>query len=198
MEVKEEWEGIHVDDLWVYDKLILSKKLGYTCGPSGVDVPKAGRYVVRPITNYRGMGREATIEWIWDNTDHLHPSEFWCEVFEGEHISVDYFMGQSDLVVRGVRSSNELYKWDYWERVDWRIPFPDVLKDLKGNYSWINLEMIDGKVIEVHFRRNSDFLHGNTMMIPVWSGGIHMKLPEDQEWRYIPEEDYHREGYWIN
>ena len=33
------WRSPKSDDLWALDKLILSKKLGYKCGPAGIDVP---------------------------------------------------------------------------------------------------------------------------------------------------------------
>lgn len=42
----DEWKSIHVKDLWIYNKLILSQTLGYVCGPTGVDVPKPGFYIV--------------------------------------------------------------------------------------------------------------------------------------------------------
>jgi len=29
------WETIDPDELWAMDKLILSRKLGYVCGPTG-------------------------------------------------------------------------------------------------------------------------------------------------------------------
>ena len=47
---------IETEDLWVLDKLILSKKLGYKCGPKGIDVPNRGRYIIRPCVNIMGMG----------------------------------------------------------------------------------------------------------------------------------------------
>ena len=40
--------------------------------------------------NLMGMGRYSRIEYIESDTEHLHPAEFWCEIFEGDHISVDY------------------------------------------------------------------------------------------------------------
>ena len=35
------------------------------------------------------MSRLSRIEFIENSTEHLHPSEFWCEVFIGEHLSID-------------------------------------------------------------------------------------------------------------
>ena len=78
LEGNDEWNQIHPKDLWVYNKLILSRILGYTCGPSGTDVPKSDFYIVRPCMNLLGMGRLSRIEYIEKSTDDFHPSEFWC------------------------------------------------------------------------------------------------------------------------
>ena len=50
----EAWLNCHNEDLWIFDKLILAKKLGYVCGPIGVDVPEPGYYIVRPCVNIMG------------------------------------------------------------------------------------------------------------------------------------------------
>ena len=43
----EVWAILKPEDIWIYDKLILSKKLGYVCGPIGVDVPMAIEFSVQ-------------------------------------------------------------------------------------------------------------------------------------------------------
>ena len=97
LDVDDEWNQIHPKDLWAYNKLSLSRLLGYTCGPSGTTVPKTDFYIVRPCINLLGMGRFASKEWIELYTDHIHPAEFWCEIFEGEHLSVDFYQKKSKL-----------------------------------------------------------------------------------------------------
>jgi hypothetical protein len=77
------------EDLWIYDKLILCKKLGYICGPKGQPVPEPGEYVVKPIVNMMGMGLGAKKVFIQDSTEHLEDGFFWCEIFKGRHLSVD-------------------------------------------------------------------------------------------------------------
>lgn len=196
LDSKDEWASIHDDDLWVYNKLIISKKLGHLCGPAGVPVPRQGHYIVRPIFNLLGMGRNARIEWIRDNTDDFHPSEFWCEVFYGDHLSVDYHQKQSKLVVKGERHpADPLYKWLKWQKIDKVIEFPEILNNLKGNYEWINCEFIDGKLIEVHFRQNPDFRYGNSIAYPVWSEEIDQDITK---YRYVEDGDYLRKGFYIN
>jgi hypothetical protein len=153
LEGNDEWNQIHSEDLWVYNKLILSRVLGYTCGPVGTSVPKPDFYIVRPSMNLLGMGRYARKEYIYKYTDSYHPSEFWCELFEGDHISVDYQNKEQRLTVLGTRDEmNPLYKWDMWEKIDIKVPYPKILEKLKGNYEWINCEFIGNRLIEVHER----------------------------------------------
>jgi hypothetical protein len=56
-ETSDEWNYIHNEDLWIYNKLFLSRVLDYNCGPAGVSVPKPDFYVVSPSINVLGMGR---------------------------------------------------------------------------------------------------------------------------------------------
>ena len=195
LECDDEWNQIHPSDLWVYNKLFLSRVLGYTCGPAGTTVPKPDFYIVRPSFNLFGMSRFARIEWIEKTTDDIHPSEFWCEIFTGEHLSVDYHHQRHDMTVLGTRATeNPIYKWDKWEKIDKKVEFPDSLRNLKKDYEWINCEFIGGNLIEVQFRRNPDFRYNNTVAIPVWDKNI-SEFSED--YRYIKDTDYKRKGFWV-
>jgi hypothetical protein len=191
----DEWKHIHSEDLWVYNKLFLSRILGYNCGPSGTTVPKSDFYIVRPSFNLLGMGRFARKEWLERCTDHIHPAEFWCEIFDGEHLSVDFYKKEPNLVVIGTKdSSDSFYKWSKWEKIDKKVKFPEILENLKGNYDWINCEFIGGKLIEVHFRRNPDFRYGNSVAIPVWEENEDIKF---ENMTYIEDSDFKRRGFWI-
>lgn len=195
MTIEEEFKNIHVDDLWVYNKLQLSKKLNYQCGPVGMNVPSPGFYIVRPCVNFMGMGQNAQILHLESSTDHLNSAYFWSEIFQGKHLSIDYHHQKPVLSVRGYRNSkNSLSKWNSWVRTDDTIEFPSILTHLAGNYEWINCEFIDSKLIEVHFRRNEDFRFGNHLAIPVWN--------DDQprnysNMTYVEDKDYKRLGFWI-
>lgn len=196
LEVLDEWNAIHPDDSWVYSKLFLSRRLGYLCGPAGCPVPQSGTYVVRPSINLLGMGRFSRIETLESDTNHLHPAEFWCEVFEGTHYSVDFQNKKSKLVVIGEKSNEDpLYKWKKWTKIDIEFDFPEILNDIRGDYEWINCEFIGDKLIEVHFRRNPNFRYGNTVAIPVWKGE---ELPISDELTFIDAEEYHRAGFLID
>jgi hypothetical protein len=142
------------------------------------------------------MGRFSRIEWIEKYTDYFHPAEFWCEIFKGEHLSVDFHNKESKLVVLGTRNYKDpLYKWKQWTKIDRTVEFPSILNNLSGNYKWINCEFIGNHLIEVHFRRNPDFRYGNTLAIPVWSGE---NTRDIDNLVFIEDKDYLRRGFYIN
>ena len=182
------WKTASADDLWALDKLILSKKLGYNCGPAGIDVPKAGDYIVRPVLNAKGLGLGAEKMHLKDDTTHLPTGTFWCEWFEGRHLSVDYIKGKQVLCVEGFKSKDTFTKWDKWIRVDEQIPLDPVIKKYFGNKPRLNVEYIGGKVIEMHFRQNEDFKGNIQEFIPVWKGQS-TKAPKG--YKYIKYPDLH-------
>jgi hypothetical protein len=195
LECDDEWNHIHSKDLWVYNKLSLSRRLGYLCGPAGTTVPKPDFYIVRPSFNLFGMSRLSRIEWIEKRTDDMHPAEFWCEIFKGDHISVDYYKKKSDLVALGERNNEDpLYKWKKWTKIDRKVDFPLILDELVGDYEWINCEFIGNRLIEVHFRRNPDFRYQNKVAIPIWND---CNEDIDERYQFIEDSDYKRKGFLI-
>lgn len=199
--VDEEWNQIHSQDLWVYNKLFLSRVLGYNCGPFGTSVPKPDYYIIRPSINLMGMGLFARKRFIFPQDENffedygMNPAEFWSEIFKGEHLSVDFQNRESKLVVLGTRDSEDIYyKWNKWEKIERKVEFPSILKDLKGDYEWINCEFIGDKLIEVHFRRNPDFKYENSIAIPIWEG--ESKKTYD-DYKFIESKDDKRIGFLI-
>jgi hypothetical protein len=164
------WKTVDPNDMWVFDKLILSTKLGYNCGPVGVSVDKPGKYIVRPAVNALGLGLGASIEYIKDSTDHLTPGHFWCEIFHGRHLSVDYHRGLQVLCVEGSKSADTFTHWNRWRRTKDYVNRPSLLMPLLQKYEWVNCEFIGDKLIEVHLRRNVDFDNNIDEFIPVWEG----------------------------
>ena len=199
--VDEEWNQIHSQDLWVYNKLFLSRVLGYNCGPFGTSVPKPDYYIIRPSINLMGMGLFARKRFIFPQDESffedygMNPAEFWSEIFTGEHLSVDFQNMESKLVVLGTRDSEDIYyKWNKWEKIERKVEFPSILKDLKGDYEWINCEFIGDKLIEVHFRRNPDFKYENSIAIPIWEG--ESKEPYD-DYKFVESKEDKRIGFLI-
>ena len=202
MEVLEEFVQVKPDDLWIYNKLQISRKLGYNCGPIGAPVPWPGQYIIRPAMNFLGMGRNARkIELRpQDQTEkYAHPGEFWCEYFLGDHLSIDYVDEKSILVVQGIKKKNKSYleesKWSLWKKLDKIVPFPPFLRQISKEYPVVNVEMIGGRIIEVHLRPNPDFVWGNTIAIPVYKDDP-ITAPEGM--RYIESPDYNRKGFFID
>lgn len=202
----EAWLNCHDDDLWIFDKLILAKKLGYTCGPIGVDVPSPGNYIVRPSVNCMGMGRGAEVTYIQKSTDELPVGHFWCEIFTGRHISVDYKIDNEqrtitqDLTVEGFRLDGEpIWKFLKWKKIDDYIPIHRLILGIKGKYEYINCEYIGDHLVEVHLRNNAD-MHGATEAIPVWKSEIVdlYGVPKPPEgYIYVKDPDYHRIGFYL-
>lgn len=164
------WKTIDPNDIWVLDKLILSRKLGYVSGPIGLNVPTPGYYIVRPCVNMLGLGLGAERVWLEQETMHLPLGYFWCEWFEGRHLSIDYHWGEQVLAVEGFKESDTFTHWKIWQRVDDAVPLPSILKEFATKHEYINCEFIGDKLIEVHFRRNEDFDANVNVFIPVWTG----------------------------
>ena len=199
------WWSLPADDLWIFDKLLTARRLGYRCGPSGIDVPHAGEYVVRPAVNVLGMGRGAQVRYLADSTDHLPVGTFWCERFVGEHLSVDYAAGEPVLTVRGVREPTApLWRWSWWERVtDGGLPLPGAIADLAAHWPRLNVEYVGGRAIEVHPRWNASFHDaGYTVAVPVWSDETHEQAAARYgaplaAMRYLPDPDWQRTGFLV-
>lgn len=193
------WKSIDPEHLWVMDKLILSRKLGYNCGPVGLDVSKPGWYIVRPCVNMQGMGLGTEKVWIEKETSHLPIGYFWCEFFTGRHFSVDYAYGLPKLTVEGFKRDDTFIEWAKWAKVDdwpaieYCLHFPKILDEFI-HWPIINCEFIGGKLIEVHFRANEDFTQGMREFIPVWEGQS-TEPPEGYTYRPYPEQ--HRIGAFV-
>jgi len=185
------WTNTDIEDLWIYDKLILSKKMGYVCGPTGVDVPEDGFYIVRPVTNIVGLGIGAYEQYLtvegW--TDHLQPGTFWSEIFEGDHLSIDYEWGEPILNIQGFRYPESFVRWKKWIKVEQTVELPDILKPIAKKYQFMNCEYIGGKLIEVHLRKNPDFDFDNVEFIPVWEG---QDTTPPEGYRYVECPEYNQ------
>jgi hypothetical protein len=162
---------IEPDDLWIYDKFILSKKLGYYCGPAGTSPRKKGEYIVRPCVNFEMMGVGAKVVNITSDLQMDIPaSYFWCERFYGRHLSFDYQYGKQVLSVEGFRQDvNRLDRFSKWQKTKDVLTLPDFLCIISKKYEWLNVECVGDKIIEVHLRYNDDFSgHDSDEIIPIW------------------------------
>lgn len=192
------WKNARDEDLWIFDKLIVSKRLGYVCGPVGMVVPFPGEYIVRPCVNIPGMGKDASFRYIKDDTKHLPAGHFWCEVFKGRHLSIDYKDGVQVLAVEGTRKTYELWRFFKWEKVEDKIPLPSIFHSLIKKYEYINIEYINGKAIEIHLRSNPDFVYGNSVSYPVWDDDMPDKFKHIPSLKYVESPEFRRKGFYID
>ena len=171
------WNFIEPDDLWIYDKLILARKLGYRCGPAGTSPRSPGEYIVRPCVNFMMMGHGAKVEKIlqYRNGFDTPPGYFWCERFYGRHLSFDFHHGKQVLAVEGFREDpNRLDRFSKWQKCEDVLTLPDFLVTITKKYEWLNVECIGDKIIEVHLRYNDDFEgHSARTIIPIWKDNFY-------------------------
>ncbi len=176
IEEPEDWEiwEQYPQHRWVFNKLELSLKLGYTAGPTPAPVPTTGEYIVRPIYNLSGLAAGAKFMKLQkDKVYDLLPSYFWCERFFGEHLSVDYEWTDSGITPVhssiGVTNYDNLSRFDRWYEVEHKnIPLPEWINNFK-DVGKLNIEFVDKKIIEIHLRHGDYFPEGATEVIPVWS-----------------------------
>lgn len=176
------------------DKLLFADEMGYNCGPAGVSVPSPGEYIVRPCVNLYGMGVGAEIYSLVHDTGHLPPGTFWCEKFEGNHVSIDYQNGIPVQSFLGIASKDKpLWHWEVWEICDESYPLPEPCRGVQAK---INIEFIGGKPIEVNFRHNMDFRWGNTVAIPVYEP-LYEEGQRVGQYTYREDQDYVRCGFLV-
>jgi len=193
----EVWQTCPVEDLWVFDKLLLSKMLEYTCGPKGVSVPKSDTYIIRPCVNLLGMGRGAYFKELNKDTSEIEDGHFWCEVFSGRHLSFDYVDGEQILCVEGIKQQGDpIYRWREWKKTNDVFPLPDLLKPLVSRHKCMNLEVIGDKIIEVHFRLNSNWKDADySSIIPFFEGD---ETPKGLEgYTYKSDPNFKRLGFFV-
>ena len=159
---------------WVFNKLELSLRLGYSCGPTPMPVPENGEYCVRPIYNLGGMSAGAKILYLEkDQILELPPSHFWCERFQGTQYSVNYEWKADRFVPVhtsiGENPQDNIYRFTRWRAVDHQhYDLPDWV-DKFSTVKNINIEFIEDKIIEIHLRLGEDFPDGASELIPVYA-----------------------------
>lgn len=160
-----------------FNKLWLSERLGYYCGPAGLAPEEDGWYIIRPVMNLRGMGIGASKVYIkkHEGIRYGAPGSFWCEWFSGRQYSVDYENIDGEWVqvscYEGVKEDNNLSEFKKWVRSDVQIP-PRSLFDELLDVRYINIEYIDNFPIEVHLRHSPDPKY--LELIPIWKNDTNL------------------------
>ena len=146
-------------DRWMFNKLLLSEKLGHNCGPCGVPPTEPGEYVVRPIMNTAGMGIGGVfIAYCAEGEEPVYvPGYFWCEAFDGPHGYTNFTDDEPVDECFGYIEGNRLdFEW-YKEGDEFKCPpLPDFLKGISKH---LLVEWIGDKIIEVS-PRHMPYTHG--------------------------------------
>lgn len=174
MEDFQAWQKYPHLRTW-FNKLQLASELRYDCGPGGVPPSKSGFYCVRPIYNLDGMGVGARKQWIEaGDRSGVEPGYFWCEWFDGDQYSVTYdsdglYGYKQRSCFKAERDEEKLFRFKKWTRSDYTFDLPFRLDEelMFSGVEVVNVEVINGKVIEIHFRDTPDPDYDE--LIPVWS-----------------------------
>jgi len=145
---------------WVYNKLDVALSQEIICGPMGVD-PEKFPVFMKPIINMHGMGLGSKLlktREDYENNRHFS-GYFWMEFLEGEHLSYDIVLQNGEVVFTVIFKGHPLAEgmFDSWEisEADEKISAHVtqwVGKHFKDFSGCINIETINGKIIECHLR----------------------------------------------
>lgn len=169
---------------WMLDKLYVQQKMGYDCGPLGVEPSKYPVWV-KPVINLYGMGIKSR---LMHNKESMYyePGMMWTQYYTGDHMSYDITYENNGIssvyAAKGLNGPN----FTEWQ-VD-KIKPNDTLKYLVYRLSiagqlpqHFNIETIGGKLIECHPRWSEEFIHYYnecpfTQKV-LWSENIEEELP---------------------
>ena len=146
---------------WMLNKLYVQQRLGYDCGPVGVE-PQSYPVWVKPVINVHGLGiGSKKVE-----SRHLMeyvPGMMWTPFYQGEHISYDikYDVGNVFEVyaAKGLNGPN-FTEWQV-ERIepDNKLKFLVYKLANAGELpTYFNIETIGGNLIECHPRWSAEFI----------------------------------------
>lgn len=174
-----------------FDKLYVSEKLGYYCGPCGVKPEKTGKYIVRPIYNLSGMGLGARVEFIKaGDLSKVPAGYFWCEYIEGDQYSVTYVYKNGSWnpisSFKGVNSEENLTKFTIWKRSKFFPVFPKQFTNLE-DVGLLNVEFKGNNPIEIHLRGSPD--PDFDVFVPIWKGEEY-KIEEIKQENYLFVESF--------
>lgn len=153
---RDSYLQVPVADRWIFNKLALAEKFGYTCGPIGTHPSVQTDVILRPQMNIFGMGRGGFLEYDtwpfapWDHAPNANPGYFWCEQFTGLHT----YTCLVDDVVR--YNSHNSAPYTYAVNQQWigvedptLANVPTIPASLNGISKYLYVEAIDGNIIEV-------------------------------------------------
>jgi hypothetical protein len=182
---------------WVYDKIAVALSQGLDAAPHGV-IPARFPVFSKPITNLKGMGAGSrVIASAADYAAAATPGHMWTTLLEGDHVSSDVAIVDGEPCwwrhVDGVPGPDGTF--DYWAIRAAANPALEAYcgawtrKHLRGYTGMINIESIDGRMIEVHLRMSDQWpdLYGAG-----WVEAM-VRLYAERRWEYVDRD--RRDGY---
>ncbi len=181
---------------WVYNKLLICETQGLPHGPHGTTPPSFPVFS-KPIYNMRGMGTGSRVLNSAEEYEAaIEPGYLWMPLFTGEHVSTDVALRGGEPVwwrhTTGIATGDGTF--DYWTVHAERMPalearvLPWLALNLEGFTGVVNLETIDGTIIECHLRMAEQWLDLNGAG---WLRAV-VALYTSGGW---PFEDQRRNGY---
>ncbi|MGD9845542.1 MAG: hypothetical protein AB7O60_08610 [Variibacter sp.] len=145
---------------WIYDKLAVAHSQGLAAGPHGTQ-PAAFPVFSKPIINLRGMGvGSRVLASAADYARHYAPGHIWMPLLQGRHVSTDVAVVDGRPCwwrhVTGKPAGEGTF--DYWTVHAEPAPAIEepcgawIAAHLAGYTGMLNLETIDGLIIESHLR----------------------------------------------
>tara|TARA_B100000963_G_scaffold323806_1_gene308878 strand:- start:1609 stop:2466 length:858 start_codon:yes stop_codon:yes gene_type:complete len=140
----------------LYNKKYIADSQNISNGDNTI-IPNKFPIIVRPKVNLYGMGKDAYfIENLYNF--NISPKFFWCEVFRGDHISVDIFFNNNEIqeyiAFRG--KQGKLFTFEYWEYLrNYKISSKIkkwIYNNLNSFCGVFNMELINDNIIECHLR----------------------------------------------
>ena len=180
---RQAWEA-YPQYRWIFNKLDLSMRLGYECGPACVPIKNKGYYIVKPIYNLFGMGIGSKKVYLDPKIhaeqmirhEYVDPGHFWCEYLEGSHYSIDFKRKDNKWVpfstmIGTHKTDDDLVKFEAWEKVEvFNFELPDFIQEI--NVEYLNIESKGSKIFEVHLRTGNDQIWNLPMgskIYPLWN-----------------------------
>lgn len=145
---------------WVYNKLLICETQGIAHAPHNIPPPSFPVYS-KPIYNLRGMGTGGlTIGSMEEYERAQTPGNMWMTHLAGVHVSTDVVLidGEPRWWRHTLGAPLAHGTFDYWTVTAESRPALEAYcgqwlkRHLKGYTGCINMETIDGRIIEAHLR----------------------------------------------
>lgn len=169
----------------LHNKLYIANSQGLEAAPHGVAPP---HYPVfsKPIYNLKGMGKGSRIvRSAAELRRHQAPGHMWTRLLVGEHVSSDVALARGKPVwwrhTKGKPGRGGTF--DHWTVEAARRPKLEAYcgswlrREMAGFSGVVNLETIDGRIIEIHLRMSDQWpdLYGQgwvESLVPLYRDGL--------------------------